>query len=379
MNLVRRLLLALGLLAPLAARADIEGFVLRLERTERDEPIESWVVYEGNDEVHYSRCQPSAEECTRESPEQDVAERRKVTKSAWLSEVARTFGLDARVLLNAEASARRIDASIEALKELEADMDTATEREREEAKTKLATLTKKDGYRDRFIQARALAAAIAPPGEGDANLVIESSDRRAYRARWPFNFAADAFESTNAYVRGTDVLTGLVWTALKGKQSTWNDASAHCAAENAGSAPTSEQLTAAAPWLAASPLAAVLREAGKTEQARFWLRGGSSFREDPSDPKAPPTAEGAELKVFHSFGARFDFYRLEASRPEGGQSFFESPAGRAAPSIVHQPASGPYGRAHDVLVDPSEQDLLAFLGQKTSGMGVLCVQRRRER
>lgn len=362
---------------PLAAQADIEGLTLRLDKTDRDEPIESWIVFENEAGVHYYRCLASAAECTRESKEGDIAQKRTVTKALWLSEVARTYGLDARILLNETASAKRIDAAIEALRALESD-ERATTDERAKAKLKLEQLTKKDGYRDRFHQARALAKALPKPTGDESNLVLEASDKRSYRTLWPFNFDEKAVESTETALKAADVVTGLRWSALKAKKASWLDAGTVCKDADAGVVPSAEQARAAAPWLLALFGKTLAAEGSPGGSARFWLPAGNVKRVDPvfrNGVEPPATATGVG-KVYHYYEGLFDYFQLDAKSASGGSVVTLVPAEKGYPTITQKLPTIGLIKPYDEVTEPKTEDVLVKVGAKTPEYGVLCVRPR---
>lgn len=395
MRWFHRSIVLAALVATVPCVADIQGFVLRLEEGATDQPIESWVAYGVDDKVHYARCLPSAADCTRASTDADVAERRTVAASLWISELGRSLGLDRDVLRHPASAAKRIDASIQALQLIVNDgaaapsAEVATEQElggvepppggysdaeREEARRKLARLAGKDGYRERFRQARELMAALEPPTQETPNLILEGADRRSTKVRAPFNLDTTAVKTTPAFVRTSDLITGLEWTALRATGATWATAAAQCRAADAGTVPTTEQATQAAPWLGKSPLMQPLRDRAGKGAVRFWLNSARSFRVNPTIRQGMlPTANLNGQKVYHYYQAEFGYFELLPDDPKGGRALLDKPSSQVSPRFESK--SYPGGGSGISLVEPKDEEILTNLGPQTSTTGVLCVRK----
>lgn len=369
-----RLLLFLAVVSVGATSyADIQGF--RVPATmARDEPIDEWTVYRDRDTVFYVLCRASAEECTRETPTKEIAEKRSVPYATWLGELARNYHLEAKVLLAAKASARRIDATVEALKRIVDKDSDATDSERDEARKKLEALTKRDGYKDRFRQAQKLAEAAEPPAPGGQPLVLEATDKRAFNVRWPFNFDFTAVEKTETVWKTADVVTDLEWFLEQKVLSRWVAVDDVCKKHDA-LVPTAEQAKAAGPWLAVSPLGKGLDADGsKTVGARgkaFWTatRTASSVRVDVGS--RTPLIDNGKTKVFHFFEGSFDLFDLGRMEPLQFR-----PATSVMPKIVSKQSGTTYITFYDVVQDPTSDQVLAQTGAVTPALGVLCVRPR---
>lgn len=341
----------------------------------RDEPIDTWTVFRKDDNVHYWICNSKAVTCTSDSKAEDVAEKRDVPYNTWLGELARQYQLDAKVLLNGTASARRIDATIAALKGIVAEDSDASNDERREAKEKLDALTKKGGYKDRFTLARTLSAAV----EKGKDLELEASDRRATHVRWPLNFDFKPVVRTEKTVRTTDILTELEWIVPLKTTARRSGITAACEALEAR-VPTAAEAQAATPWLVASPLGKELeRTNSKTvgaEGPAFWLpSAGSAVRVEPEwrgPGVRPATAEHNGTKAYHFWEGRFELFDFGGT----GVTRSYSPAEKVYPRIVSEQSGTTYIRIYEVVKDPSSSEVLAKADAFIPALNVLCVRAR---
>jgi len=267
-------------------------------------PIRGTVTYLAGDTVRYGSCDALESFCYPNSA--TFKARREVDFKRYQTLLAERFNIPAQYLLADDKMDQNFQNMTTLLKNVLED-ETVSQPEKNQAKAKFDTLTKKGGLISRFNRARALKQSLkwdeANPQQDLAR--FEKSQREFEDSNWPLNFVTDLdnIDPLNIFEPSTEKSWILVGRNMNRGQT------GEACAKKGYRLPTQKEWEISKPWLMSSAIVAAVQ----SSTGKFWLAEMGSKGEGVKIPKfSERTGEPYTLVETH-WNPYFNYVRFEGS------------------------------------------------------------------